>query len=620
MKCCVVIPVGPGHEALAQRARLSVHRAMASGMGRFSAVDVLCQDDTAGQGRSRARNLAVAQAVAQGADWLFFLDADDRMDEQAFARVSGYLDGYDAVWGAIHECGPDDGPPICRPNQVMPINGLDDILKNDPFLTLQMGHFVRAQLALAHPFDEQMDCGEDFKYYLALWSRYGCIKLEEPLFCNVRGRSSSGPRSASGEQWRQAVHDVFAQFCTENDVVVDIDFAGKNAKFQLSNTLDHIQNYLANEMFFEARELIETLYVLPQRPRIIDVGSNIGNHALFWSCIADAARIDCFEPVETNAIQLRRNFEINGIEPSRYQVHELGMGDRPCTAALAHFDIANQGASRLSLAEQGAIRIDTLDRCFPEAAVDLLKIDVEGMELEALEGGRQLIRQQRPLILVEVSNANKGRFFSWVGDNGYRVHRVFEQVHASNYLLCPLVWRPGFYRHGAVATKQWLPKTPLAPQQAQSGWALADFVQGQAQGRRVLELKGDARMGWRLVEAVSGQMLQQGHDLPQVLQALNAAAGDCLLLAEVLQTLEDGVLERLWAEMPAVQVWLQGIMDARWNMAFEGERIYRDAEHHIRLANAQGFRLVKYQKTPHKAAFGMDHQLGNEENFLAFSR
>lgn len=620
MKCSIVIPVGPGHATLVHRATASVYQAIAKGKGAFSEIDVLCWDDAAGQGRSRARNLAVRQAVTQNSDWIFFLDADDLLAEDAFEQVAGHLEHYDAIWGAIHESSPDGSSRMMRLNQIMPIHGLEDILKHDPFLTLQMGHFVRARIALENPFDEQMDCGEDFKYYLQLWRKYTCLKSEQPLFFNVRGQHSTGPRSASGEDWRRAVGNVFAQFCQENDVVVDIDFAGKNAKFQLSNTLDHIQNYLANEMFFEARELVETLYILPRQPHIVDVGSNIGNHAIFWSCIADAARIDCFEPVTTNAIQLRRNFEINGIDPSRYQVHELGMGSRPCTAMLGHFDIANQGASRLNVAQGGAIRVETLDGHAFGAAIDLLKIDVEGMELEVLEGGRQLIQQQRPLIMIEVGNANKGCFFSWVVENGYRVHRAFELVHASNYLLCPIAERSDFYRNGTVATRQWVPKAPLAPQQEPCGWALADFVRAQAQGRRVLELQGNVSTGWRMVDAVTGQVQQQGGDLVKILQVLDAAAGDCLLLADVMQVLEQEMLEGLWADMPPVQVWLQGLMDARWNRTFAGRHIYRDAEFYIQQANVHGFRLMKYQKIPHKSASSMDFQLTNESTFLVFSR
>ena len=160
MKCCVVIPVGPGHAILAERACASVYQAMSKGMGAFSAVEVLCWDDNAGQGRSRARNLAVRQAVAEGADWIFFLDADDLLDERAFEQVADYLEHHEAIWGAIHECSPDGHGRHCRPNQVMPIHRIEDILRNDPFLTLQMGHFVKARIALDNPFDENMDCGE----------------------------------------------------------------------------------------------------------------------------------------------------------------------------------------------------------------------------------------------------------------------------------------------------------------------------------------------------------------------------------------------------------------------------------------------------------------------------
>lgn len=98
MRCCVVIPVGPGHEKLALRAKASVQQAVAHGMGAFDGVEVLCQDDSGGLGRSRARNLAVGQAGRMAADWIFFLDADDLMHPHAFEAVAGFLPGHDAVW------------------------------------------------------------------------------------------------------------------------------------------------------------------------------------------------------------------------------------------------------------------------------------------------------------------------------------------------------------------------------------------------------------------------------------------------------------------------------------------------------------------------------------------
>lgn len=618
MKCSIVIPVGPGHATVAHRAGASVHQAVAKSIGAFSAVDVLFWDDTAGQGRSRARNLAVQQAITQHAEWLFFLDADDLLAEDAFEQVAAYLEHYDAIWGAIYECHPDGSERICRPNQIMPILHLEDVLRNDPFLTLQTGYFVKAQVALNNPFDEQMDCGEDFKNFLQLWKSYRCIKQEQALFFNIRGQHSTGPRSATGQDWNLAVIGVFAQFCLENEVIVDLDFAGRRAKFQLSNTLDHIQSYLANETFFEAKELIETLYILPQKPHILDVGSNIGNHAIFWSCIADASMIHCFEPVRSSAAQLRRNFELNEIAPSRYQIHELGLGSHTGSAALAHFDLGNQGASQLQSEEGGAISIETLDRCLPAAKVDLLKIDVEGMELEVLKGGRELIQLQRPLILIEVSNGNKSRFFAWTLQNDYRVHRVFEQVHASNYLLCPRTFRPNFYPDATVATRKWIPKVTLTQEQNFCGWSPSEFIQELAPEPSILELKGNAATGWH-IQDVSSVLKCSPQSSP--LEALHTKVTDAhFLLADVLYSLNDEMLDQLWANMPATQVWLHSVMDSRWNMYFGDDRIYRDAEHYIQMANTHGFRLIKYQRIPCKAAFEIDHQLSSETVLLIFSR
>ena len=210
--CCVLIPVGPGHATLAHEARASVEQAAGFSNGPFQSVEVTFLDDSDGSfGRSRRRNDGVAYASGQGFDWLFFLDADDLMALNAFTEAATYISDHDAIWGAIWITR-DGRVATLRHGQVMPIRDISDVLNNDPSLTLQMGHFVRTEVAREVPFDIEMNCGEDFKYYLEVWRRYRCIKIDRPLFFNRRGCHSTGPRSASGPMWRQAVERVIADF------------------------------------------------------------------------------------------------------------------------------------------------------------------------------------------------------------------------------------------------------------------------------------------------------------------------------------------------------------------------------------------------------------------------
>ena len=69
-----------------------------------------------------------------------------------------------------------------RENQIKVIDNFKTLIAHDPFLTLQMGHFVRTKVARKHPFDAEMNTGEDFKYYLEIWKKYRCLKCESTFF------------------------------------------------------------------------------------------------------------------------------------------------------------------------------------------------------------------------------------------------------------------------------------------------------------------------------------------------------------------------------------------------------------------------------------------------------
>jgi hypothetical protein len=106
-----------------------------------------------------------------------------------------------------------------RMPQVLTLASLAEVLLHDPYLTLQMGHFVRAAVAAQHPFDTDMNTGEDFDYYLRLWEKHRCRKVRDVFFVNRRGQHSSGPRSADGNQWRVAVERLLGEARTKAGIV-----------------------------------------------------------------------------------------------------------------------------------------------------------------------------------------------------------------------------------------------------------------------------------------------------------------------------------------------------------------------------------------------------------------
>jgi len=168
--------------------------------GPFKTVNIRIVDDTKGElGRSQARNQGLEESEAE---WVFFLDADDLMHPHCLRNFQA---GYDAVFGQIIEY--SNGIAAWR-YQVPEITSYEELLAFDPYLTLQMGHFVRREVVKGIGFDPEMDTGEDWKYYLELWKNHDCVKIDKPLFINVRGQHSQGPRSASGGQWREVVEPM----------------------------------------------------------------------------------------------------------------------------------------------------------------------------------------------------------------------------------------------------------------------------------------------------------------------------------------------------------------------------------------------------------------------------
>ena len=170
-------------------------------------------------------------------------------------------------------------------------------------------------------------------------------------------------------------------------------------------TFDLITNLIMVDGRYE-NEQLEALkkHIFPKlkhRRICLDIGANIGNHALFFADQFDL--VHAFEPHPRTAKILTLNAELSG----NIRVHPFGLSDQEAViqAAAIPGNVATTQIGRSDSSEESVeLNIKPLDMVSEIAdlnTIDLIKIDVEGHELEALRGAEQTIRNCQPIIISE---------------------------------------------------------------------------------------------------------------------------------------------------------------------------------------------------------------------------
>jgi FkbM family methyltransferase len=136
---------------------------------------------------------------------------------------------------------------------------------------------------------------------------------------------------------------------------------------------------------------------------VLDIGANIGTHTIFFSRrVADQGVVVAFEPQRLVFQNLCANVALNAL--TNVIAKQQGVGRRAETIRLPVINPlqdVNFGALPMRDDPNGepveVIRIDDL----PIGRCNLIKIDVEGMECDVLEGARESIGKHRPILFVE---------------------------------------------------------------------------------------------------------------------------------------------------------------------------------------------------------------------------
>lgn len=161
---------------------------------------------------------------------------------------------------------------------------------------------------------------------------------------------------------------------------------------------------------------------------VLDVGAFIGTHTLaFSTLVGDRGTVIAFEPRAEAFDLLTRNVQDN--QRTNVRLHQQGVSDAPASiqlhrmpsgaltnfAGLALEDDDNGPASGPAY-EVPLVTVDSLAL----SAVGLLKIDVEGMERQVLDGARETIASFKPAVFAEANSIAAGlKILAWCQANGY---------------------------------------------------------------------------------------------------------------------------------------------------------------------------------------------------------
>jgi FkbM family methyltransferase len=190
-----------------------------------------------------------------------------------------------------------------------------------------------------------------------------------------------------------------------DETQTEITFDGCRFKFDAANR--EIASTILSTGEYEGATLDAIRSLVGRDGTFIDLGANLGFFSvLIGRAVSAPGHVHAFEPTPATATLLRDNIVANGVE-DRVTLVQQAVSDQQGTARFSLY--ASAQANQLAVAgTDGAsgsieVTVTTLDAYLASLGwprVDVVKMDVEGVETKVLDGMRELIRRQPALRII----------------------------------------------------------------------------------------------------------------------------------------------------------------------------------------------------------------------------
>jgi FkbM family methyltransferase len=184
-----------------------------------------------------------------------------------------------------------------------------------------------------------------------------------------------------------------------------------------SDSSEHLLNYL------EKSEVI------------FDIGANIGQTAfnMYQTQVKKGLNpiIYAFEPYPKTFSKLESNIRLN--KTTEIHAFNIGLSTEKGVLHMMQHSPANSGGFRMTTDSANSISVPviSLDEFVSEhqiAPIDFIKIDVEGFEVQVLNGAQKILEQFRPILVFEYSVEN-------IAAQGGKIEEVLDRLIGMNYKI-----------------------------------------------------------------------------------------------------------------------------------------------------------------------------------------
>jgi FkbM family methyltransferase len=179
--------------------------------------------------------------------------------------------------------------------------------------------------------------------------------------------------------------------------------------------------------YYEKRELnrlVDSFSFDTFQCNVLDIGANIGNHSVFFSQYFK--RVISFEPQ-------KRTFELLKLNTSRLEnveVFNYGLssteGDVIFNIPYSNTGLANQNEFD-SLMYQEKVTMKNLHNVISDIEFGLIKIDVEGSEIDVIVSISSFIKKSLPIISFELNKNSNHEIIDVLKKHGYNKFYILKE-------------------------------------------------------------------------------------------------------------------------------------------------------------------------------------------------